>query len=95
MFLDENFILEEQSRVPYLKETVTKEFDKARLKKEEIPISRGGGFDLHSLTQEGVAAQTLELKNKVRPKLVVRLARCRVVWTSELGRSKTHHLSIG
>lgn len=58
-----------------MKETITKEFDKAKLKKEEIPISRGGGFDLHSLTQ-GVAAHTLELKNKGKPKLVVRLARC-------------------
>lgn len=45
LFLDENFILLKSKRVPYL-EKVEQHFNKARLRKEEILMIRGGGFDM-------------------------------------------------
>lgn len=69
LFSDKNFILLKGKAGSHIwKKWKTKDFDKARLRKEEVPL-----IEVEPLTQEWVAAQTLELMNKTKPKLIVRL----------------------
>ena len=47
LFLAENFILLKGKAGSHIwRKWSSKQFDKARLRKEEIPMIRGGGFDM-------------------------------------------------
>ena len=71
MFLDENFILLKGKAGPHIwKKWSTKEFDQIRLRKEAMPMIRGGGFDTR------MAGSANVLKNKTRPELIMRLGVC-------------------